>query len=94
MSFDLVVTLNNCFLVIHKVNKCFSLVGLFDWKRDRKFFARFEEPVPPEREFPTEDSESFLPSNSTSACSISLITGTFPPFLLSSHCPSEAGAWC
>ncbi|XP_061600532.1 tyrosine-protein phosphatase non-receptor type 13 [Cololabis saira] len=31
--------------------------GLFDWKKDRKFFARFDEPGSPEREFPIEDSE-------------------------------------
>ncbi|XP_047460035.1 FERM and PDZ domain-containing protein 2 isoform X2 [Mugil cephalus] len=29
--------------------------GLFDWKKDRKFFARFEEPVSPEKDSPTED---------------------------------------
>ncbi|XP_041646232.1 tyrosine-protein phosphatase non-receptor type 13 [Cheilinus undulatus] len=32
--------------------------GLFDWKKDRKFFARFEEPVSPERLSPTEDAEA------------------------------------
>ncbi|XP_070833726.1 tyrosine-protein phosphatase non-receptor type 13 isoform X2 [Chaetodon trifascialis] len=32
--------------------------GLFDWKRDRKFFARFEEPVSPEKDSPTEDIEA------------------------------------
>ncbi|XP_067466135.1 tyrosine-protein phosphatase non-receptor type 13 [Thunnus thynnus] len=31
--------------------------GLFDWKKDRRFFARFEEPVSPEKESPTEDAE-------------------------------------
>ncbi|KAF3708267.1 FERM and PDZ domain-containing protein 2 [Channa argus] len=32
--------------------------GLFDWKKDRKFFARFEEPVSPEKDSPTEDVEA------------------------------------
>ncbi|KAM9345396.1 tyrosine-protein phosphatase non-receptor type 13 [Symphorus nematophorus] len=32
--------------------------GLFDWKKDRKFFARFEEPVSPEKDSPTEDAEA------------------------------------
>ncbi|XP_030604068.1 tyrosine-protein phosphatase non-receptor type 13 [Archocentrus centrarchus] len=32
--------------------------GLFDWKKDRKSFARFEEPVSTERESPTEDDEA------------------------------------
>ncbi|KAK9541598.1 hypothetical protein VZT92_001630 [Zoarces viviparus] len=31
--------------------------GLFDWKKDRKFFARFEEPVSPDKDSPTEDDE-------------------------------------
>ncbi|XP_074501820.1 tyrosine-protein phosphatase non-receptor type 13 isoform X2 [Sebastes fasciatus] len=31
--------------------------GLFDWKKDKKFFARFEEPVSPEKDSPTEDAE-------------------------------------
>ncbi|XP_030011850.1 tyrosine-protein phosphatase non-receptor type 13 isoform X3 [Sphaeramia orbicularis] len=31
--------------------------GLFDWKKDRKFFARFEDPVSPEKESPPEDAE-------------------------------------
>ncbi|MEQ2209029.1 hypothetical protein XENOCAPTIV_022667, partial [Xenoophorus captivus] len=31
--------------------------GLFDWKKDKKFFARFEETVSPEREFAVEDSK-------------------------------------
>lgn len=35
----------------------FCSVGLFDWKKDRKFFARFEEPVSPEREYPVEDGD-------------------------------------
>ncbi|XP_078788100.1 tyrosine-protein phosphatase non-receptor type 13 isoform X4 [Oryzias latipes] len=42
--------------------------GLFDWKRDRKFFARFEEPVPPEREFPTEDTEAACRSTKKYRC--------------------------
>ncbi|XP_037320731.2 tyrosine-protein phosphatase non-receptor type 13 [Pungitius pungitius] len=29
--------------------------GLFDWKKDRKFFTRFEEPVSPDADSPTED---------------------------------------
>ncbi|MEQ2310311.1 hypothetical protein AMECASPLE_007579 [Ameca splendens] len=32
--------------------------GLFDWKKDKKFFARFEETVSPEREFAVEDTEA------------------------------------
>ncbi|XP_069573989.1 tyrosine-protein phosphatase non-receptor type 13 [Brachyistius frenatus] len=32
--------------------------GLFDWKRDRKFFTRFEDPVSPERDCPIEDAEA------------------------------------
>ncbi|XP_019222094.1 tyrosine-protein phosphatase non-receptor type 13 isoform X1 [Oreochromis niloticus] len=32
--------------------------GLFDWKKDRKSFARFEEPVSPEKDSPTEDAEA------------------------------------
>ncbi|CAN9499841.1 unnamed protein product [Ophioblennius macclurei] len=32
--------------------------GLFDWKKDRRFFARFEEPVSSEKESPTEDAEA------------------------------------
>nr|XP_057910158.1 tyrosine-protein phosphatase non-receptor type 13 isoform X1 [Doryrhamphus excisus] len=31
--------------------------GLFDWKKDKKFFARFEEPVSPDKESPPEDVE-------------------------------------
>ncbi|XP_077352067.1 tyrosine-protein phosphatase non-receptor type 13 [Festucalex cinctus] len=31
--------------------------GLFDWKKDRKFFARFEEPISPDKESPPEDVE-------------------------------------
>ncbi|GLD60280.1 tyrosine-protein phosphatase non-receptor type 13-like isoform X1 [Lates japonicus] len=29
--------------------------GLFDWKKDKKSFARFEEPVSPEKDSPTEE---------------------------------------
>uniref|UniRef100_A0A1A8HH84 Protein tyrosine phosphatase, non-receptor type 20 n=2 Tax=Nothobranchius korthausae TaxID=1143690 RepID=A0A1A8HH84_9TELE len=32
--------------------------GLFDWKKDKKFFARFEESVSTEREFPAENTEA------------------------------------
>ncbi|KAF1375768.1 hypothetical protein PFLUV_G00223610 [Perca fluviatilis] len=32
--------------------------GLFDWKKEKKFFARFEEPVSPEKDSPTEDAEA------------------------------------
>ncbi|XP_061914083.1 tyrosine-protein phosphatase non-receptor type 13 isoform X1 [Entelurus aequoreus] len=32
--------------------------GLFDWKKDKKIVARFEEPVSPERESPPEDIEA------------------------------------
>ncbi|CAK6979030.1 LOW QUALITY PROTEIN: tyrosine-protein phosphatase non-receptor type 13 [Scomber scombrus] len=31
--------------------------GLFDWKKDRKFFARFEEPASPEKDSPPEEAE-------------------------------------
>ncbi|XP_054456293.1 tyrosine-protein phosphatase non-receptor type 13 [Anoplopoma fimbria] len=31
--------------------------GLFDWKKDKKFFARFEEPISPDKDSPTEDDE-------------------------------------
>ncbi|XP_034408071.1 tyrosine-protein phosphatase non-receptor type 13 [Cyclopterus lumpus] len=31
--------------------------GLFDWKKDRKFFARLEEPISPDKDSPTEDDE-------------------------------------
>ncbi|KAM3862683.1 LOW QUALITY PROTEIN: tyrosine-protein phosphatase non-receptor type 13 [Diretmus argenteus] len=31
--------------------------GLFDWKKDRKFFTRFEDPGTPEKDSPTEDVE-------------------------------------
>ncbi|CAL1578039.1 unnamed protein product [Knipowitschia caucasica] len=29
--------------------------GLFDWKKDKKFFARFEDPVSPERDAPSDE---------------------------------------
>ncbi|XP_068183259.1 tyrosine-protein phosphatase non-receptor type 13 [Antennarius striatus] len=32
--------------------------GLFDWKKDRKFFARFEEPTAADKDSPTEDVEA------------------------------------
>ncbi|KAM6956345.1 tyrosine-protein phosphatase non-receptor type 13 [Aplochiton taeniatus] len=32
--------------------------GLFEWKKDRKFFARFEEPLSPEAETPTEEADA------------------------------------
>ncbi|KAM9727640.1 tyrosine-protein phosphatase non-receptor type 13 isoform 1-T1 [Menidia menidia] len=32
--------------------------GLFEWKKDRRFFTRFEEPSSPERQFPSEDTEA------------------------------------
>lgn len=34
-----------------------SFLGLFDWKKDKKFFARFEEPVSSERGSPPDDGE-------------------------------------
>ncbi|XP_029690744.1 tyrosine-protein phosphatase non-receptor type 13 isoform X3 [Takifugu rubripes] len=32
--------------------------GLFDWKKDKKFFARFEETMSPERDLPTDDAKT------------------------------------
>ncbi|XP_029305741.1 LOW QUALITY PROTEIN: tyrosine-protein phosphatase non-receptor type 13 [Cottoperca gobio] len=32
--------------------------GLFDWKKDKKFFPRLEEPISPDRDSPTEDAEA------------------------------------
>lgn len=49
-----------CTLVTAQRWTRFSLVGLFDWKKDRKFFARFEEPVSPEKDSPMDDGEFFL----------------------------------
>ena len=40
----------------------YSFSGLFDWKKDRKFFARFEDPNSPEKEASTVESESFFSS--------------------------------
>ncbi|KAM3605890.1 uncharacterized protein V6R79_006675 [Siganus canaliculatus] len=42
--------------------------GLFDWKKDRKFFARFEEPVSPERVSPTEDTEAMCRTAANFRC--------------------------
>ncbi|KAK2824256.1 hypothetical protein Q5P01_021431 [Channa striata] len=42
----------------HPVNPKAKWNGLFDWKKDRKFFARFEEPVSPEKDSPIEDVEA------------------------------------
>ncbi|XP_035518834.1 tyrosine-protein phosphatase non-receptor type 13 [Morone saxatilis] len=42
--------------------------GLFDWKKDKKFFARFEEPVSPERESPTEDVETVYRTSGNFRC--------------------------
>lgn len=75
-----------------------SSVGLFDWKKDRKFLARFEEPISPDKESPTEDGVFFFCLShfflSSSACSISTMTGSFSAFCLLSHCLCEAGAQC
>ena len=43
----------------------YSFSGLFDWKKDRKFFARFEDPNSPEKEASTVESESFFSSACT-----------------------------
>ncbi|KAF7645941.1 hypothetical protein LDENG_00195780, partial [Lucifuga dentata] len=32
--------------------------GLFDWKKDKKFFARFEDPGAPEKDSPSDDAEA------------------------------------
>lgn len=67
----------------------FSIVGLFDWKKDRKFFARFEEPVSPERESPTEDSEfSMHPVVSSKLLHVSFVPELlhFHPFACSAQC--------
>lgn len=50
----------------------FFSVGLFDWKKDRKFFTRFEEPVSPDKEFPTEDGVLFFLSFSFFSIFISM----------------------
>ncbi|XP_049455547.1 tyrosine-protein phosphatase non-receptor type 13 isoform X2 [Epinephelus fuscoguttatus] len=42
--------------------------GLFDWKKDRKFFARFEEPVSPEKVSPTEDVEAVCRTGGNFRC--------------------------
>ncbi|XP_029926756.1 tyrosine-protein phosphatase non-receptor type 13 [Myripristis murdjan] len=42
--------------------------GLFDWKKDRKFFARFEDPGSPEKESPTEDAEAICRSAGKFRC--------------------------
>lgn len=38
----------------NQFNKHISL-GIFDWKKDKKFFARFEDPVSPEKESHSEE---------------------------------------
>lgn len=48
----------------------FSSVGLFDWKKDKKVLARFEEPVSPEKESPSEDGEFFSPPISRMFCDL------------------------
>lgn len=42
--------------------------GLFDWKKDRNFFARFEEPVSPERDSSTDDGELTCFQQTSSFC--------------------------
>ncbi|KAK1905374.1 FERM and PDZ domain containing protein 2, partial [Dissostichus eleginoides] len=42
--------------------------GLFDWKKDKKFLARFEEPVSPEKESPSEDAEPVSRSSGNYRC--------------------------
>ncbi|XP_077470416.1 tyrosine-protein phosphatase non-receptor type 13 [Stigmatopora argus] len=42
--------------------------GLFDWKKDRKFFTRFEEPVSPDEESPPEDVEIISRTGSSFRC--------------------------
>ncbi|KAM9809133.1 tyrosine-protein phosphatase non-receptor type 13 isoform 2-T2 [Syngnathus typhle] len=42
--------------------------GLFDWKKDRKFFARFEEPISPDKESPPEDVEAVSRTLSNFRC--------------------------
>ncbi|XP_034008310.1 tyrosine-protein phosphatase non-receptor type 13 [Trematomus bernacchii] len=42
--------------------------GLFDWKKDKKFLARSEEPVSPEKESPSEDAEPVSRSSGNYRC--------------------------
>ncbi|XP_012735983.2 tyrosine-protein phosphatase non-receptor type 13 [Fundulus heteroclitus] len=42
--------------------------GLFDWKKDKKFFARFDEVASPEREFAAEDTEAARRSTERLRC--------------------------
>lgn len=69
----------------------FFSVGLFDWKKDRKFFARFEEPVSPEREYPVEDGDYSLPCSPNLGMFSSAVgpLGLQPSCLLL-HCVHEA----
>lgn len=64
----------------------FLSVGLFDWKKDRKFFARFEEPVSPEREYAVEDGDYPLPCSPTCVLPCSLAPSARSAFKPSSCC--------
>lgn len=46
----------------------FFFSGLFDWKKDKNFFARFEEPVSPERDSSTDDGELTCFRQTSSFC--------------------------
>ncbi|XP_030298621.1 tyrosine-protein phosphatase non-receptor type 13 isoform X1 [Sparus aurata] len=52
----------------HPVNPRAKWNGLFDWKKDKKFFARFEEPVSPEKESPNEDAEAVCRTTGSFRC--------------------------
>ena len=69
----------------------FSSVGLFDWKKDKKFLARSEEPVSPEKESPSEDGEFFSPPISRMFYHHN---NWFPFTRLLLLCLCEAGARC
>ncbi|XP_056290866.1 FERM and PDZ domain-containing protein 2 isoform X2 [Pseudoliparis swirei] len=42
--------------------------GLFDWKKDRKFFSRLEEPASPDKDSPTKDNEDVCRTAETFRC--------------------------
>lgn len=42
-------------MAVHLYTNQYFFIGLFDWKKDRRFFARFEEPASPEKDSPPEE---------------------------------------